>query len=230
MPGKRNLNKEELNLKLFNVLLSHYGPGNWWPARTRFEVIAGAILTQNVSWKNARTAVNNLKKGRMLSSKALHEAGLEDIAGKIKSSRFYFQKAQKLKNFCRYLEEEYGGSLNRLFKEETEVLRDELLSLKGIGPETADCILLYAGKKLSFVSDAYTERFLDRYGILENGGYEEIRKYFMENLPEDIYIYNEFHALIVRHGNSVCKMKPLCRACPVRSISREVKCGYAEGC
>lgn len=227
---KVKLNPLERNLAIFNSLLSHYGPRKWWPGRTRFEVIAGAILTQNVSWKNAKKAIDNLKKHGFLSSQAVYEAETAEIAEKIKSSRFYFQKAGKLKNFCRRLEEEYGGSLTELFRKDADALREELLSLKGIGPETADCILLYAGKKLSFVSDAYTGRFLNRYGILKDAGYEEIRAYFMENLPADIYIYNEFHALIVHHCNSVCRAKPDCAACPVRRINSDVWCVYAEGC
>ncbi len=222
------MNFYDFNMEVFHSLLSHYGPRKWWPGRTRFEVIAGAILTQNVSWKNAKKAIDNLKKDGLLSSKTLYAAENSEIAERIKSSRFYFQKTVKLKNFCRFLEEEYGGSLAGLFRRDTEDLREELLSLKGIGPETADCILLYAGKKLSFVSDAYTRRFLNRYGILKDGGYEEIRAYFMENLPADIYIYNEFHALIVHHCNSVCRAKPDCGACPVRRINSSLRCGYGK--
>lgn len=219
----------DFNMEVFESLLSHYGPRKWWPGRTRFEVIAGAILTQNVSWKNAKKAVDNLKGLGLLSPKAVYAAETSEIAENIKSSRFYFQKAEKLKNFCRRLEEGYGGSLDRLFRKDAGALREELISLKGIGPETADCILLYAGKKLSFVSDAYTKRFLDRYGILEDAKYDEIRDYFMKNLPEDIYVYNEFHALIVHHCNSVCRARPDCGACPVRRINTDVSCVYADG-
>lgn len=219
----------ELNMRIFERMLDAYGPRGWWPARTRFEVIAGAILTQNVSWKNARNAVLGLKKAGMLSPGALLGATREEIAAKIKTSRFYFQKADKLKVFCRHLADGYEGSLDKFFKTEAGLLRRELLALRGIGPETADCILLYAGKKLSFVSDAYTARFLDRYGILKGAGYDEIRKYFMDNLPEDLYLYNEFHALIVHHGNSVCRAKPLCLECPVRTLERGTRCAMPAG-
>ncbi len=228
-PGGRILNALELNLMIFNALFSHFGPQGWWPARTRFEVIAGAVLTQNVSWRNARESILNLQKNNMLSSRVLSAAPPAKIAGRIKPSRFYNQKALTLKTFCSYLEKEYAGSLDRMFRTETVILRKKLLELKGIGPETVDCILLYAGKKLSFVSDAYTRRFLDRYGIIKSGGYEKIRGYFMDNLPEDVYIYNEFHALIDRHCGSVCRVKPLCLKCPVRKLGSGFSCDFASG-
>ncbi len=218
----------ELNLMLFNALLSYFGPQGWWPAKTRFEVIAGAILTQNVSWKNAKESILNLQKDKMLSSRVLSAAAAGEIAGRIKPSRFYNQKALTLKIFCSCLEKEYAGSLDKMFRTEPGVLREKLLELKGIGPETVDCILLYAGKKLSFVSDAYTRRFLDRYGIIKSGGYEKIRGYFMDNLPKDIYIYNEFHALIDRHCGSLCKVKPLCFKCPVRKLNSGFSCDFAS--
>jgi endonuclease III related protein len=222
------LNALELNLMIFNALLSYHGPQGWWPAKTRFEVIAGAVLTQNVSWKNAKESILNLQKDNMLSSRVLSAASVGEIAGKITPSRFYNQKALTLKIFCSHLEKEYGGSLDRMFRTETSLLRKKLLELRGIGPETVDCILLYAGKKLSFVSDAYTRRFLDRYGIIKSGGYEKIRGYFMDNLPEDIYIYNEFHALIDRHCGSVCKVKPSCFECPVRKLDSGFGCDFAR--
>ncbi len=222
------MNALELNLMLFNALFSYFGPQGWWPAKTRFEVIAGAILTQNVSWKNARESILNLQKDKMLSSRVLCAAAAGEIAGKIRPSRFYNQKALTLKIFCSYLEKEYGGSLDEMFRTETVILRKKLLELRGIGPETVDCILLYAGKKLSFVSDAYTKRFLDRCGIIKSGSYEKIRGYFMDNLPKDIYIYNEFHALIDCHCGSVCRVKPLCFKCPVRKPGSGFSCDFAS--
>ncbi len=222
------MNALELNLIIFNALFSYFGPQGWWPAKTRFEVIAGAILTQNVSWKNAKESILNLQKDNMLSSRVLSAAPPAEIAGKIRPSRFYNQKALTLKIFCSHLEKEYAGSLDKMFRTEPGALRKKLLELKGIGPETADCILLYAGKKLSFVSDAYTKRFLDRYGIIKSGGYERIRGYFMDNLPGDIYIYNEFHALIDRHCGSLCTVKPLCFKCPVRKPGSGFSCDFAS--
>lgn len=218
-----------LEMRLFEKLLSWYGSRKWWPAKTRFEVIVGAILTQNVSWKNAKLAVQSLKRTGLLSPQAILSARQGVIARNIKSSRFYNQKARKLKNFCSYLTEKYGGSLDRMFAKDTDELRRELLSVNGIGKETADSILLYAGKKLSFVSDAYTKRFLERYGLL-NGmkSYDEIRDHFMNVLPQDIYIYNEYHALIVHHCYAACKAIPDCRECAIRILDSKTKCLFGN--
>lgn len=222
-------NLEKTLLEIYNRLLKAYGPRNWWPARTRFEVIAGAILTQNVSWKNASTAVSNLKKSGLLSPLAIISAPHKQIALQIKTSRYYNQKTAKLKNFCNYLESKYNGSLNKMFSHGAETLRKELLDVNGIGKETADSILLYAGRKLSFVSDAYTKRLLERYGILNGlSSYDEIRRLFMENIPKDIYLYNEYHALIVHHCYAVCKSEPSCQTCLVKRISRNIYCSYSN--
>ena len=215
-------------LKIFQKLLKQYGLRKWWPAKTRFEVIAGAVLTQNVTWKNAKKAVDNLKKAGLLSPMVLASAKHQEVAKRIISSRYYNQKAKKLKEFSLFLMNKYGGSLNKLFSKEMEDLRGELLKIKGIGKETADCILLYAGKMPSFVSDAYTKRFLDRYGFLKGmETYDEIRSFFMQNLPKDVYLYNEYHALIVYHGHTVCQSKPNCPNCPVRTIDEKIYCHYA---
>lgn len=205
---------------IFSELLKAYGPQKWWPAKTRFEVIVGSILTQNVSWKNAKLAVNNLRKAVLLSPNAIHATPSHKIATLIRSSRFYNQKTEKLKNISGYLIKQYNGSLNKMFAKDMDVLRKELLDIKGIGKETTDSILLYAGKQLSFVSDAYTKRFLARYGI-GNGlsSYEDIRGFFMRNLPKDIYLYNEYHALIVHHCYAVCKSAPKCFECSIKKIN-----------
>jgi endonuclease-3 related protein len=221
--------QQNILVMIFRNLLKTYGRRNWWPAKTRFEVIAGAILTQNVSWRNAKTAVNNLKKAGLLSSKAIISASHEEIAQQIKSSRFYNQKTNKLKNFSRYLEDRYNSSLDKMFSHDAEALRNELLNIKGIGKETADSILLYAGKKLSFVSDAYTKRFLERYGLLNGmSSYDEIRSFFMKNLPSDLYLYNEYHALIVHHGYAVCKSLPICNDCNLRKLKDNIFCNYLK--
>lgn len=222
------MNSKNIHLKIFQRLLDRYGPRKWWPARTRFEVIAGAVLTQNVSWSNAKKAVINLKKAGLLSPEAIVAASHKEIADQIKSSRFYNQKAHNLKAFSSFLIKKYGGSLDRLFNEEMDDLRGQLLKIRGIGQETADCILLYAGRKPSFVSDAYTKRFLQRYGLL-NGmkTYDEIRKSFMQNLPEDVYLYNEYHALIDHHGSCVCQSKPDCQNCAVRVIDKRTRCQHS---
>ncbi len=192
-------------------------------------MIVGAVLTQNVTWKNAKKAVDNLKKAGLLSSAAMASAKHTDLAERIISSRYYNQKAKKLKAFSLFLMDTYAGSLNKLFSGKMEDLREELLKIKGIGKETADCILLYAGRMPSFVCDAYTKRFLDRYGLLKGmTTYDDIRNFFMQNLPVDVYLYNEYHALIVYHGHTVCQSKPDCRNCPVRVIDKTTYCHYAK--
>lgn len=222
------MNSKNIHLKIFQKLLDQYGPRKWWPAKTRFEVIVGAVLTQNVSWRNAKKAIINLRKAGLFSPGAIVSASHKEVADKIKSSRFYNQKAHTLKAFSLFLMEKYDGSLNKMFSQEMEDLRRKLLSIRGIGEETADCILLYAGKKLSFVSDAYTKRFLQRYGLL-NGmkTYGEIRKTFMESLPEDLYLYNEYHALIDHHSSGICQSKPDCPNCSVRVIDKNTRCQHA---
>lgn len=216
-------------LKIFKKLFNHYGPRHWWPAKTRFEVIVGAVLAQNVSWKNAKKAIDHLKDAGLLSPEALSSCRHQKIAHQIKSSRFYNQKAKKLKALCSWMMQTYDGSLNKMFRQQTEDLREQLLGIKGIGQETADCILLYAAGKPSFVSDAYTQRFFERYGVFHGRKtYEEIRNFFMHHLPRDIYLYNEYHALIDHHSSHVCQSRPDCDRCPVRIIDRNTRCHYAQ--
>ena len=220
---------EGLLLRIFYKLLEHYGPRKWWPGKTKFEVIVGAILVQSVTWENARGAVNSLKKEGLLSPQAILSATHEEIATKITSSRFYNQKTEKLKSFCSYLMAHYDGSLNKMFSNTLSDLREDLLHIKGIGRETADSILLYAGNKLSFVSDAYTKRWIERYGLFDGlSTYDQIREFFMNNLPEDLYIYNEYHALIVHHSKSICKSAPQCLSCPIKRITEITCCKFSE--
>ena len=189
----------------------------------------GAILTQNVTWRNAKIAVDRLKARDLLKPESILTAPQRTIAAQIKTSRFYNQKAKKLKAFCRYLIDNYNGSLDKMFGSELEVLRKELLAISGIGRETADCILLYSGKKLSFVIDAYTKRWMERYGIINNmSNYDQLRSFFMNNLPKDVYIYNEFHALIVHHCHFLCKAKPDCRKCPIKRVNNKIHCFSAD--
>ncbi len=216
-------------LKIFDSLLDHYGTRRWWPAKTRFEVIVGAILVQNVTWKNAKIAVNGLKKAGLLTVDAIVSSKHKVIANTIRTARFYNQKTIKLKSFCKYLTDKYDGSLNKMFLRDAEELRKELLNVGGIGRETADSILLYAGRKLSFVSDSYTERFLARYGLLgDMKTYEDIRDFFMSNLPKNVKLYNEYHALIVHHCYAICKSDPNCHQCAIRSLGNRVFCKHGE--
>src|SRR5690348_16392902 len=159
------------------ALLSHYGPQNWWPAQSRFEVIVGAYLTQNTNWSNVEKAIANLRRARLLSVKAMREASLAKLEALVRPSGYYRQKARKLQTFIAFLDQYYSGSLTRMFSQPTEKLRAELLELKGVGPETADSILLYAGNHPVFVVDAYTRRILERHGMITaETGYEDVRR------------------------------------------------------
>ena len=209
-------------LNIYQSLLDYYGPRNWWPAETPFEVIIGAILTQNTNWNNVEKAIINLRHADVLTIDAILNLQRKTLEQLIRPSGFFRQKAERLQLFCRYLQEHHQGSLERLFDQELNLVRDELLGLKGIGPETADSILLYAGQLPSFVVDAYTQRLFGRLGILSGKEkYSHVRDFFMSNLPEDIQLYNEYHALIVIHCKDFCRKKPLCQECPCTDICLE---------
>jgi endonuclease III related protein len=213
--------------KIYTVLLHEYGHRNWWPAETSFEVIIGAILTQNVSWKNVEIAINNLKEVKLLDAEKLYRSETDTIAPLIKSSRYYNQKAKKIKNFMDFFYTDYNGSLERMSLEESTLLRNKLLKIKGLGEETVDSILLYSCNKPIFVVDAYTKRIFSRFGLIEEmATYREIQHFFMENLPQDIVLFNDFHAQIVHLGNKICKTHPECTQCPIRKIDGTLKCRY----
>lgn len=204
--------------EIYKLLFNAFGPQGWWPARTRFEIIVGAILTQNTAWPNVEKAIKNLQKAGLLDLHALYRTSSYNLYPLLRPSGYYRIKAKRLKCLVKFLQDKYSGNLNELFREPLEKLRRELLEVNGIGQETADSILLYAGKKPIFVVDAYTRRILGHIGILRHRErYEDIQKLFMENIPKDIKIYNEYHALIVRLGKDICRKKPLCGVCPLNS-------------
>jgi len=208
--------RPELEL-YYQTLFSALGPQRWWPARTPFEVIVGAILTQNTAWSNVERAIANLRRERLLTPAALERIERRRLERLIRSSGYFRQKARKLKEFVRFLRREFGGSLVRMFRIPTEDLRARLLAVHGIGRETADSILLYAGGHGVFVVDAYTHRILARHGLAGNDAkYEEIRALFEASLPRDPATYNEFHGLIVNVGKNWCRTRePLCHQCPL---------------
>jgi len=205
-------------VEYYNVLHRALGPQNWWPARTPFEVMVGAILTQNTAWTNVEKAIDNLRRERLLTPQALERVAHAKLARLIRSSGYFRQKAKKLKAIVCFLRIEYGGSLARMFRTPTAELREKLLGVHGIGPETADSILLYAGGHAVFVVDAYTKRMLVRHGLIgELASYEQIRTHFEENLPRQAQLYNEFHALLVTVGKNWCRTrKALCDECPLK--------------
>ena len=202
----------------YHTLYESLGPQSWWPAKTPFEVVVGAILTQNTNWTNVERAIANLRREHLLSPRAMERVSPAHLASLIRSSGYFRQKAKKLKAFVRFLREEYSGSLKRMFQTPTAELREKLLAVHGIGPETADSILLYAGGKEIFVVDAYTKRILSRHGwVGDKATYEEMRTLVESHLPRDVSRYNEFHALLVNVGKNWCRPRdPRCSECPLR--------------
>ena len=206
-------------MEIFNALYNAFGPRHWWPGDSPFETIVGAILTQNTNWKNVEKAINNLKRANLLEPKALYQLPYDILVKLIHPVGFFNIKAKRLKAFLQFLFKEFQGNLGKMFSSETEPLREKLLSVQGIGPETADSILLYAGKKPSFVIDVYTKRILSRHSLIsEEASYEEIRAFFMDHLPQDIQLFNEYHALLVELGKRYCKTKPQCKGCPLEEL------------
>ena len=205
-------------MELFDTLLQRYGPLHWWPAETPFEVCVGAILTQNTNWMNVEKAIVNLKREGLLSLEALGEIGQERLAELIRPSGFFNVKSARLKDFTGWLQRGHG-SLDAMFSGDWGTLREELIGVRGIGRETCDSILLYAGGKPSFVVDAYTKRLFSRLGLVrESDSYEQVRALFMEALPQDSILFNEYHALIVEHCKRHCRKRPLCDGCPLRPV------------
>lgn len=203
---------------IYEKLYHCFGPQDWWPGDSPFEVIVGAILTQNTNWQNVDRAIDNLKKAKVLTPQKLHSLPLNKLAQLIRPSGYFNIKAKRLKSFLDFLFKNYQGKLDKMFSLSLDELRQEILSVKGIGPETADSILLYAGGFPVFVVDAYTKRIFSRKKLFsEDADYHRAQEIFMGNLKKDVQLYNEYHALIVRLGKDFCKKaKPKCATCPIR--------------
>jgi len=211
--------KNKKLLQIYNKLYPAFGPQHWWPGDTPFEIAVGAILTQNTNWGNVEKAIANLKKEKALSAKAIHDMPLKKLASLIQPSGYFNVKAKRLKSFINFLMNEYHGSMANMKKENMHALRHKLLNVNGIGPETADSILLYALDKPIFVIDAYTKRVLSRHKILEHDEpYEKFQERFHAALEKDVKLFNEYHALFVRVGKLFCKPKPKCEECPLKKI------------
>ncbi len=206
-------------LRIFDVLNGYFGDLHWWPGETPFEVIVGAILTQNTNWKNVERAIDNLKNCGLFSPAELFDMPEHILAERIKPSGYYRIKAKRLKAFIQFLFDDYNGDIVEMFKEDLWALRGKLLGVKGIGDETADSILLYAGGKPVFVIDAYTRRILERHRMIKNNsGYGEIQTLFMSHLPGDALLFNQYHALLVNTGKDFCRKTPRCEMCPLKEI------------
>ncbi|MTI59666.1 MAG: endonuclease III domain-containing protein [Firmicutes bacterium] len=204
-------------VEIYSILYDYFGPQHWWPAETPFETIIGAILTQAVSWRNVEKAIDNLREANLLKPSAIKKIQQDRLADLIKPAGYYNMKAKKLKSFVDFLYNNYAGHLNKMFKVDLPVLRKELLDVYGVGPETADSILLYAGKYPIFVIDAYTKRILSRIGYIPDDiAYHDLQAKIMSVYPADVVKYNEYHALLVILAKEYCKKSaPDCKNCPI---------------
>ncbi len=199
--------------------MTRYGPRHWWPAQEPFEVIVGAILTQSAAWGNVEKAITNLKSAKTLSPKALRQLSLSEVATLIHPCGYYNAKALKLKSFAHWLGEHYNDNLGMLFASNVDHTRQQLLSIHGIGQETADSIILYAANKPISVIDAYTRRIINRIGLMPaSNSYTTYQALFMDNLPTDTRLFNEYHALLVHLAKDVCHKRPLCQQCCLNNI------------
>jgi endonuclease-3 related protein len=206
-------------IDIYRRLLDRFGPQHWWPAEEPFEVIVGAILTQSAAWGNVEKAIENLRAAEALSSAKLRRLQLPRLAKMVHPCGYYNAKALKLKSFAFWLGNHYNDDLNRLFAVDTDDLRQQLLSVHGIGRETADSILLYAAGKPVFVIDAYTRRILSRISLIpEKDSYDGYQALFMEHLSADAAMFNEYHALLVRLGKDFCRRRPLCPQCCLKDM------------
>lgn len=207
-------------LEVYERLLGHYGPQHWWPGDSNLEIVVGAILTQSSAWRNVEFALNALNSRGLLSVVGLRGLPEAELARLIRPAGYFNAKAGKLKAFVQMLDEHYAGQLERLLREPGDALRLRLLATHGIGPETADAIVLYAAGKPTFVVDAYARRIFGRLGLQSLGdSYERWRSFVLDGLPADVVLLNEYHALLVAHGKALCRKRaPLCVGCPLLDV------------
>ncbi len=212
-------------IEIYGLLYNRCGAQHWWPGESRIEIIVGAILTQNTNWGNVEKAISNLKSAGCLTVDKLAALDIATLSGLIRPAGYYNVKARRLKNFIEWLHRDpWAGSLDSVGAIDTERLREELLAVKGIGPETADSILLYAFERCVFVVDTYTYRVLGRHGLLDrDNDYEQIRDLFESNLRRDVELFNEFHALLVRVGKEHCRPKAKCEGCPLEGLAHDAQ-------
>lgn len=214
---KRSVDTEAAILRDFYARMSaHFGPTHWWPGDSPFEVALGAILTQNTAWTNVEKAIANLKAAKLMSPGAILDAEDATLEAALRPSGYFRQKAQRVRLFCQHLQDHYEGDIVQMALRLKSELRHELLSLKGIGPETADDILLYACGQASFVVDTYTRRIFSRHGLVPPGiGYEHLRAFFEDRLPREVPLWQEYHGLIVYTAKDFCRTRPRCEGCPL---------------
>jgi len=214
--------KDNQYQRIYDILNLHYGPQHWWPADTPFEVMVGAVLVQNTAWTNASAAIERLKQAEMMTPLAMSKTPIDELASLIVSSGYFNIKAKRLKSLCQWLVEQ--GDIAQLKQKSLKALRETLLRVHGIGPETADDILLYALEKPVFVIDAYTRHLFSRLGLLRHdASYEVLRAGFEQALDNDVGLFNQYHALIVIHAKDICRKQPLCRDCCLRKECGEMQ-------
>ncbi len=213
------MNHKKPLIEIYNTLYNTFGPQHWWPGDTPFEIAVGAIFTQNTNWGNVERAINNLKQRRVLSARALYKMPDRQLASMIRPAGYFNVKTRRLKEFLNFLVDQYRGSMKKMKAERTKPLREKMLNVNGIGPETADSILLYALQKPVFVIDAYTKRVLQRHGLVSGSAtYNELQGLFHDNLTREMEHFNEYHALFVKLGKDYCKPKPKCSSCPLENV------------
>ncbi len=213
--------------EIYQLLFDRFGPQHWWPGETQFEIITGAILTQNTNWTNVEKAIANLKSHCLLTPEKLFNIDTSHLAQLIRPAGYYNIKAKRLKNYLTWLFNNHAGQLANLETLDTSQLRTELLSISGIGKETADSILLYAFNREIFVVDAYTARVAIRHGLIGPGAdYEQLKDLFQSNLPADSRLFNEYHALLVRVGKEFCRPNPACANCPLEKLPHTLDADY----
>ena len=207
-------------MEAYERMLAKFGPQRWWPGDSPFEIMVGAVLVQNTAWRNVEQAINNLRDAGVMEPHSLYNVPPEELAELIRPAGYYQLKTKRLRNLLRFLVEVHDGSLESMFSTSLPSLREQLLAINGIGPETADAILLYAGGLPTFVVDTYSHRILARHGWLDyDAAYDDIKDYFESTLPDDAALYNEYHALLVRVGKDYCKRTaPNCEACPLAEM------------
>jgi endonuclease-3 related protein len=204
-------------LRLYDRLHRRYGPQRWWPARARFEIVVGAILTQNAAWRNVERAIARLRAAGALDVQTVLRLPSARLAALLRPSGTFRVKARRLRAFAAHVTRRHGGRLARLLALPLPALRDELRGIPGVGPETADAIALYAAGRPIFVVDAYTRRILARHRLVApDADYAAVQALLMTHLPHDPALFNEFHALLVRVGKEHCRTRPRCEGCPLR--------------
>jgi endonuclease III related protein len=212
----------DLIRRMYDAMFTCFGPQHWWPAEMRTEMVVGAMLTQNTAWKNVERALSNLRSHGLLDLKALHATPIENLAQLIRPAGYFNVKARRLRNLVDFICRNYDGDLDAFLDQPIHALREELLSVSGVGRETADSIILYAAEKPTFVVDAYTARILRRHFLIdETADYELIKDLFESALPADVQLYNEYHALLVACGKGYCRPRALCDNCPLNVFDHD---------